>query len=233
MFDPVADLTIDSFIGDPASSPAEDASMREGSASLIPHPGPSDAAVVPAMPPQVRKQVRSASSTPTMKSGRVSNADRKILKDGFEKINAACAQLAIDTGFTEERVISLWNKDCGRSTKGFNYWNVYESYLAANLTDELIRSGFEIPAGIKWDEVSHKQRRMCYASFQQAYPDDAWEEILRVFNLSRGCERSVGTFAKRTSDFQKMTSQLIHLVSPSAAKHNNMLTLYLDRHVAS
>jgi hypothetical protein len=157
--------------------------------------------------------VDSASSTPTVKGGRISNADRKILEEGFATINAACAQVATAVGFTEDRVIALWNKRGGRSTKGFNYWNVYESYLAANLADELTRSGFDGVEGVKWCDVSHKQRQMCYASFQETYPDDVWEEILHVFNLSRQCEHSVGTFAKRASDFHKMTTQLVDMVS--------------------
>jgi hypothetical protein len=174
----------------------------------------------------------STCSTPT-KSGRLPTPKRKFLEEKFGTIDAIFASLADSLGFTTERVIALWNKFNGRRSKGFNYWNIYESYLAANLSDELARSGFDFPPGIKWDEISHKQRRICYASFQKDYPDDGWEEILQVFDMSRKCERSVGTFAKRTANFQKLSAQLVGLASASLNRSDNTLTSDVDGHVAS
>jgi hypothetical protein len=147
------------------------------------------------------------------KGGRISKVNHKLLEEGFEVIDEAYARLAEATGFTEDRVVALWNKHSHRGTRGYNPWNIYESYLAANLVEELVRAGFDVPVDIKWEEVTHAQRQLCYEAFQKEYPGDAWEEILHVFDLARKCEPTGSTFNKRTSVFNKLFSHLTRLVS--------------------
>jgi hypothetical protein len=230
MFDPTLELD-DPNMFDPAAEFDPGSPTAHRVADIFDDTPPYPASSM-AFASQLLGHANSAESTPTLKSGRISNAQRDILQDGFKAIDAACAQLAAATGFTEDRVIALWNKNGGRATKGFNYWNVYEAYLAANLVEELQRAGFDVPAGIKWDDISHKERRICYTSFQETYPENMWEEILHVFNLSRKCERSIGTFAKRKSDFQSTTQQLVRIVSTITIEHESSLTLWLDRYLA-
>jgi hypothetical protein len=149
------------------------------------------------------------------KGGHISNANCKKLDEGFATMDNVLAGLVDGTGFSEDRILSLWSKQSGRKTMGFNPWNVYKGYLKANIVDELSRAGLDAPEGIKWEDTTHEQRLSCYAAFRKEYGNNVWEDILRAFDLSRKCETAGTTFSKRSSDFHKVTSHLMRLVSIS------------------
>jgi hypothetical protein len=217
--DPASLFEDDSFLGldgfQPEHAPSQGAQVSTttlipvtpGNPTSLPSPQPETA-----NPTDSEPDIVSDDLSP-QKGGRISKANHKILEEAFEFIDETYARLAEETGFTEDRVVNLWNKHSGRGTRGYNPWNIYESYLANNLVEELERANYEVPSTIRWDQVTHAQRQICYENFQKHYSDGVWEDILHVYDLSRKCEPTGTTFSKRSALFHKIYSQLVRLVS--------------------
>jgi hypothetical protein len=80
-------------------------------------------------------------------TGRISSAARKILDEGYQKLEEIIKQLSKETGIPSLRIINLWAVKADRPLSTANLWNYYSAYLKQHKDAELTATFGDMTCG--------------------------------------------------------------------------------------
>ncbi|KAI1784324.1 hypothetical protein LXA43DRAFT_1066862 [Ganoderma leucocontextum] len=140
--------------------------------------------------------------------GRISDANLKVVRDGFAEVQVLAKGVAAKTGLSASQVFDLWASTNQRTHVKSNPWNLYSSYFKDHQEEELAR--LETP--VAEADVNVYVRRRCYKKFLEVYGEEDAKVLLkshRRLQVVQGTQ----TAGERKSSFRKASAKLSELLN--------------------